>query len=336
MSALNSLNQSVELNPRFTWAYTKRAYVFSMLGKTALAVADYRKALELDGNNGEARSGLNALEAASSSSAPVVVATAVPTISLPLPKPAQPPNLVEGTKQLNGPSEKRIALVIGNSAYLNFTSIPNPKNDAEDLSKSLGNLGFEVVIGVDVKRADMEDLLIKFGRKARQSDIALVFYAGHGLQYQGINYLAPVDAQLTDEADLRKFVNLQDVLSDLQGASRVRILIVDACRDNAAIQQLANSLPKSRSAGLARGLAKVEADGTLVAFATQANKTAEDGQGRNSPFTSSMLKRLIEPGIELRTMMTRVRSDVVTATKGVQRPEVWDSLVGEFVFASTN
>jgi tetratricopeptide (TPR) repeat protein len=332
-NALIALNKSIELNPKFTWAYTKRGQVFAALAKTSLASVDFRKALELDPNNGEAQSALASISAAGQEQ--VVVAAATPS-----PTPAPPIVSVVAPTRDDGPKlkptfERRIALVIGNSAYVNFTRIPNPRNDAEDLSKSLQSLGFDVVTGVDLRRSDMEEMLIRFARKARQADVALVFYAGHGIQYQGINYLAPIDAQLTDEADLRKMFNLQDVLSDLQAASRIRILIVDACRDNNAIQQLANSLPKSRSAE-SRGLARVEVDGTLVAFATQANKTAADGGGRNSPFTASILKRITEPSVELRTLMTRVRSDVVKATNGAQRPEVWDSLVGEFSFANAN
>jgi len=230
----------------------------------------------------------------------------------------------------------RVALVIGNSNYLGFPKIPNPRNDAEDLAAELKNLGFDVLLGIDLKRADMEDIFIRFAKKAREADAALVFYAGHGLQHQGINYLAPVDAKIDDEADLRRLFNLQDVIADLQGAGHVRILIVDACRDNEVVQQLAKRLPATRSTAFTRGLAAVSgADGTLIAFATQPNKVAQDGQGRNSPFTASLLKNLPTPGLELRTLMTRVRAEVVTTTQGEQRPEVWDSLVGEFTFQAS-
>jgi uncharacterized caspase-like protein len=145
--------------------------------------------------------------------------------------------------------------------------------------------------------------------------------------------LVPVDALIEDEADLRKLANLQDVIGDLQSASRVRILIVDACRDNGVMRQLQNGLTVTREAAVTRGFARVEgADGTLIAFATQPNRVAADGLGRNSPFTRALLKHLPTPGLELRTLMTRVRAEVVQATGGTQRPEVADSLVGEFVF----
>jgi Caspase domain len=230
-------------------------------------------------------------------------------------------------------AERRVALVIGNSNYSAFPKIPNAHNDAEDLAGELRGLGFDVLLGTDLKRADMEDLLIRFAKAARASDTALVFYAGHGLQHLGVNYLAPIDAKIDDETDLRKLVNVQDVISDLQSAGHVRILIVDACRDNKVMEELSSKLPATRSAAFTRGLARISAaDGTLIAFATQPNRVAEDGAGRNSPFTTALLKNLPTPGLELRTLLTRVRAEVVAATDGTQRPEVWDSLVGEFTF----
>jgi hypothetical protein len=227
----------------------------------------------------------------------------------------------------------RVALVIGNSAYTSLPKIPNPRNDAEDLAKSLTALGFEVAFGADLKRVEMEEIMIRFGRQARQADTALVYYAGHGIQHNGANYLAPVDARIEDEADLRKLINLQDVIDDLRNSTRVRILIVDACRDNKVVAQLSSRVPATRAAAFTRGLARVDgADGTLVAFATQPNRLAADGDGRNSPFTRALLKHLPTPGLEVRTLMARVRAEVVDATAGAQRPEVWDSLVGEFAF----
>ena len=154
--------------------------------------------------------------------------------------------------------------------------------------------------------------VIRFARNLDKADTALVFYAGHGLQHNGINYLAPIDARIEDEADLRKLVNLQVVINDLQSAGRVRILIVDACRDNDVVQQIARRLSPTRSSAFSRGLARIDgADGTLVAFATQPNRVAADGDGRNSPFSQALLKYLPTPGLELRTLMTRVRAEVV-------------------------
>jgi tetratricopeptide (TPR) repeat protein len=246
-----------------------------------------------------------------------------------------PPDTTTATPPAAGPgvSDRRLALVIGNSSYLTFPKLSNPRNDARDISQMLGTLGFDVLTGTDLKRQQMEEMLIRFAREASNTDTALVFYAGHGLQHNGINYLVPVDAGIEDEADLRKLINMQGVVNDLQNAGRVRILIVDACRDNSVVTQLASRLPATRSASVSRGLARIEsADGTLVAFATQPNRVAADGERRNSPSARALLDHLATPGLELRTMLTRVRAQVVNSTGGSQRPEVWDSLVGEFTF----
>lgn len=327
--AIADFTQAIRLDSEFAAAYANRGETYLEKSEVDLARADFRTALGLPAKNESgqrahdtARKQLAALEA---SQKPAL--TSSPAVSVV----AAPPALA-ATASVPVSSGRRVALVIGNSTYRAFPKIPNPRKDAEDLAKALSGLGFEVVLGTDLTRADMEERLIRFSRQARGADTALVFYAGHGLQHQGINYLAPVDARLDDESDLRRLVNLQDVIADLQGASRVRILMVDACRDNEAVQQLASSLPKTRAAAFSRGLAKVDADGTLIAFATQANRVAADGDGRNSPFTTALLKYLPMPGVELRTLMTRVRADVVQSTEGRQRPEVWDSLVGEFAF----
>jgi tetratricopeptide (TPR) repeat protein len=336
--AIAELTEAIKIDPYFTAAYSTRGAIYAGQSDYTRAREDLKTAIALppkyeDGKSSQASArtllplvelGLMAGKLAQPEVGPDAVSAA------PAQKAALPP--IQGTFQAT--HGRRTALVIGNSAYSSFPKIPNPRNDAEDLAKALTALGFEVLLGTDLSRADMEERLIRFSRQARAADTALVYYAGHGIQHQGINYLAPIDARLEDESDLRRLISLQDVISDLQGASQVRILMVDACRDNEAVQQLASSLPKTRAAAFSRGLAKVDVDGTLVAFATQANRVAADGDGRNSPFAAALLKHLPTPGIELRTLMTRVRADVVQSTEGKQRPEVWDSMVGEFAFKS--
>ena len=316
--AIADFTEAIRLAPNEVNGYFNRGSAYSSKGDRDHAMADFGAVVRLDPNHAAAREKLAALSAQQRPLAPA----------------APPP--VKQAVAADPRADRRVALVIGNSAYVTFPRIPNPRNDAEDLAAGLKAVGFDVLTGLDLNRARMEELLIEFARKARQADTALVFYAGHGLQHNGINYLAPVDAKIDDETDLRKLVNLQDVMNDLQSASHVRILIVDACRDNEAIKQLAGRLPATRSAAFTRGLARVEAaDGTLVAFATQPNRVAADGLGRNSLFTQALLKHLATPGLELRTLMTRVRTEVVGATSGAQRPEVWDSLVGEFAFKAS-
>jgi len=256
------------------------------------------------------------------------------------PAPAATPAIVAATAP---PSPvvagRRIALVIGNSSYLTLHYIPNPLNDATDMANALKALGFTVSLGLDLRRAEMNDMLTRFAADARTAETALIFYSGHGVahmneQHRGENYLVPVDARVKDEADLRRLIKLDDVIAALQGASRNRILVLDASRDNEIGHQAAAYLPAARAAAFGRGLAKVAgADGALVVSAAQPDDVTADGKGRNSPFTEALLRRLREtPGVALKTLMKSVRADVIASSGGAQRPELTDSMAGDFVF----
>jgi uncharacterized caspase-like protein len=237
-----------------------------------------------------------------------------------------------------GQAATRVALVIGNGAYTSLApTLPNPSRDAAAISAALTELGFAVDTVIDGTKSAMDDALARLAREARSADVVLLFYAGHGIQDQGRNYLAPVDAALGDETDLRRrFIRLDDVLDDLSSAKGARILLLDACRDNDAVEALRTAVTPSRAAGVTRGLARVSAaDGQLVAFATQPDRVATDGEGDNSPFTTALVKHIKTPGIELRTALTRVRVDVANATGNDQIPEVTDSLLGEIYLSST-
>ena len=129
-------------------------------------------------------------------------------------------------------AEKRVALVIGNGAYQNAPKLPNPSNDARDVAAALTRVGFDTILAVDVDKASLDDAEIRFARAARDADVAMFYYSGHALQYNGINYLMPVDAKLTDEADLRRMAQLDDLIADLQQAKNLRILVLNSCRDN--------------------------------------------------------------------------------------------------------
>ncbi len=232
---------------------------------------------------------------------------------------------------VQGHAAERVALVVGNGAYGALKPVlPNPANDAVAIAAVLDGLGFEVDVVTDASKETMEEALARLAVASRTAEVTLFYFAGHGLQDQGRNYLAPVDAALGDETDLRRsFVRLDDVLDDLASAGGARILLLDACRDNDAVDALRAAVP-SRSAGVSRGLARVPSvEGQLVAFATQADRVADDGAGANSPFTTALVTHLATPGVELRTSLTRVRVDVAKATNDAQVPEVWDSVLGE-------
>ncbi|WLA53896.1 caspase family protein [Bradyrhizobium diazoefficiens] len=225
-------------------------------------------------------------------------------------------------------AETRVALVIGNGAYASTAQLPNPPHDAEDVASSLRRSGFEVLQGIDLRQADMQDLTIRFARAASRADVAMFYYSGHAMQYNGVNYLMPVDAVLTDEADLKRFVRVDDIVNDLQQAKNLRILVLDSCRDNPLAENLKRSA--TRAASLGRGLSKVEAPrGTIVSFSTQSGQVAADGTGRNSPYTTAFLKHIEEPQ-EIGDVFRDISSDVYDASGKTQLPELSLSIIGKF------
>jgi uncharacterized caspase-like protein len=227
-------------------------------------------------------------------------------------------------------AETRVALVIGNGAYVSTAQLPNPRHDAEDVSASLKRSGFEVLQGIDLRQADMQDLTIRFARAASRADVALFYYSGHAMQYNGVNYLMPVDAVLSDEADLKRFVRVDDIVNDLQQAKNLRILVLDSCRDNPLAETLKRSAGTTRAAAIGRGLSKVEAPrGTIVSFSTQSGQTAADGTGRNSPYTTAFLKHIEQPA-EIGEVFRDISSDVYDASGKTQLPELSLSIIGKF------
>jgi hypothetical protein len=231
-------------------------------------------------------------------------------------------------------AERRVALVIGNSQYKNSNLVLfNPKNDAEDVAASLRGLGFEVILRIDADRRDFDLAMTQFARVATYADAAVFYYAGHALQHQGQNYLMPTDAQLEDEISLRyEMVSLDDVRAGLERAGGVKIMILDACRNNPVLDRLKRRMTgMTRDVATVRGLARIAgAQGEVVAYATAADQVAADGSGRNSPFTAALLKRLAEAGLEIGTMFRRVAADVTEQTKGQQHPELLISLISEY------
>ena len=230
----------------------------------------------------------------------------------------------------------RVALVIGNGQYVNAGALPNPANDAQAVAKALGDIGFDVTLGKDLERVSMERTIRDFLRKASSARIALLFYAGHGMQVDGRNYLIPVDAKVESASDLGfETIELDKILANLDDPARATIVILDACRDNPMSRSFAT---RSRSTAVGTGLAPYSTlgTGTLIAFATAPGKVALDGQGANSPFTQGLVKHLRTPGLEVRTMLTRVRADVAASTGNKQVP--WDnsSLIGEVFLAGTS
>src|SRR5215470_2416523 len=226
-------------------------------------------------------------------------------------------------------AERRIALVIGNSAYQNATPLPNPRNDAEDVAAALKRVGFETIVGLDLDKAAFDEHAIRFARSARGADVAIFYYSGHAMQFGGVNYLMPIDAKLTDETDLKRTTRIDELVGDLQQAKNLRILVLDSCRDNLLAEELRRSSGTTRGLPLRHGLAKMDAQGMIVAYATQAGRTANDGPGRNSPYTTAFLKNIQAPD-EIGTIFRRIGADVYEATNHSQLPELSLSLIGDF------
>jgi formylglycine-generating enzyme required for sulfatase activity/uncharacterized caspase-like protein len=234
---------------------------------------------------------------------------------------------------LAGPAahaEKRVALVIGNAAYKNAATLQNPRNDATDVSEALKRLGFETIVGLDLGKDGMEEKSIAFSRAARDADVALVYYSGHAMQFDGLNYLMPVDVALHDEADLRRLVRVDQIVADLSKAKNLRILVLDSCRVNPLADELSRSMEATRGPPLDRGLARIVGPrGMIISYATQPGQTAADGRGRNSPYTTAFLKN-IETNEEIGAIFHHMTADVYTETQGKQLPEVYLSYIGDY------
>ncbi len=252
---------------------------------------------------------------------------------------AASPERPTATTTISGPAAgfvkgARVALVMGNGKYVNANVLPNPPNDAHAMAGALREIGFDVVEGENLDRANMETLLREFLHKASNASIVLLFYAGHGMQVDGKNYLVPVDAKLAEASDLPfETIEIDKLLDSLGDPGHTNIILLDACRDNPLARSFASHLPASRSAAVATGLAAYSAvgTGTLIAYATAPGQTALDGQGADSPFTTSLLKNIRTPGLEIRQVLTRVRAEVAAETGNKQIP--WDnsSLMGDVV-----
>src|SRR5438128_2637251 len=229
-------------------------------------------------------------------------------------------------------AEKRVALVIGNAAYQNVARLPNPVNDGATIAATLKDAGFDIVDNRhDLGAADTRRALRDFADRARDADIAVVYYAGHGIEVDGGNYLIPVDAKLERDTDVYdEALSLERVLLAIEPAKRLRLVIIDACRDNPFSKVMKRTVA-SRAIG--QGLAKVEptSPNMLIAYSAKAGSTAADGDGKNSPFTVALSKHLTTPGLDVRRAFGFVRDDVLKITGNGQEPFVYGSLGGDDV-----
>lgn len=228
-------------------------------------------------------------------------------------------------------ADKRVAFVVGNGAYKNVPALPNPAVDAKSMARLLRNVGFEVVEGANLSRDKMTEKLLDFGKKAEGADVALFYYAGHGIAVNGTNYLLPVDADLKSEMDVKlgAAINIDLTLEQTMADAKVKLVFLDACRDNPFAAKI-RSAKATRSANVGSGLAEMKSgEGTLLAFATGPGQTALDGEaGTNSPFTRALLANIARPGVEIQQAMTKVRAQVNEETAKGQLPWGHTNLIG--------
>jgi tetratricopeptide (TPR) repeat protein len=310
--AMADLNKGIALNPRFARGYIERAAVYELRGDHDRAVADFQAALKL-------APGLSA-------AADVMKLQAALAWKPPEAGAAQPPR----DPVVVAPPSRRVALVIGNSRYAAAPLLPNPKRDAEAVAAALRQAGFQVVeLAVDLDRDGMVKALRRFRGEVDKADWALVYFAGHGIEINRVNYLIPVDATLADDRDVKdESISYETVLNAVRDAKALRLVVLDACRVNPFKERMHRSI--SLRGGTDRGLAPPPETepGTLVVYSAKEGDVAEDGDTGNSPFARAFVAQLRAPGVEVRRVFDNVRDDVIEATHGRQQPFTYGSLPG--------
>ncbi len=329
--AFTSLNESARMDSRAGKTFVARGMAYEQIGQSDKAKADFTHAARVDPASvtpremAEARERAMGLAIASKAVSPVVVTA---------PNPAADPLPPVIAQDAPG-GETRVALVIGNGAYVSVPKLPNPNGDAKAVAESLRAAGFKAVhLDKDLSAAAMREALNAFSTEAARADWAVVYYAGHGIEVNGVNYLIPVDAKLkTDRSVQFEAVPLESVLTSVESARKLRLVILDACRDNPFLRDMAKTVA-SRSVG--RGLARIEPEtsATLVAYAAKAGQVASDGVSgqANSPFATALIRNMQKPGVEIRKFFGLVRDDVMAATANAQEPFVYGSLGGDDYF----
>jgi tetratricopeptide (TPR) repeat protein len=334
--AIEDYGEVIRLDFKYAGAYTNRGLLYEKLGRYESALLDFRAAAALTPQSTIAKERVERIErrvAAANEPNPPVVTPPAPSPRTPA---ATPPVVVAPRPPAAAPTpaEVRVALVIGNGRYANAGSLPNARNDAETIAATLKRIGFTTVsLNLDLPREKISDALKSFAAEADRADWAVVYYAGHGIEFGGTNYLIPTDAKLASDRDISfEAVALDQVLLAVEGARKLRLVVLDACRDNPFAGTMRRTTA-NRSIG--RGLARVEPEGaTLVVYAARDGQVAQDGNsGGNSPFATAFVKYIETPGLEISLLFRKVRDDVLTSTGRKQEPFVYGSLpASEFYF----
>lgn len=350
--ALADFEQALALNSKSTAALRGRGTVRWRRGETEAAVVDFNEALRLGpqdpeswalrGEFWEAQGDIKKARADYETAAAKRTASLSERVAVNLarrrlvslnnvtgPSAASQHQIAPkaASASVSATAERRVALVIGNAAYASFAELTNPRRDAEAMATIFRKIGFETVIAEqDTSREKMVTALRRFADEADKADWAVIYYAGHGIEVNGVNYILPVDASLKSDRDVQdEAVPLERLIATIEGAKKLRLVILDACRDNPFVPKMRRTIA-SRSIG--RGLASVEPEGgTLVAYAAKHGQVALDGgDGANSPFVEALLQRLTIPNVEISKVFRLVRDDVLNSTGRRQEPFVYGSL----------
>jgi tetratricopeptide (TPR) repeat protein len=366
--SLGEYDRALAIMTDYIPAFTGRGLAFERLGDVAAARREFQKALRSQSHLANLDYSKSSLEtararlAALDSGAPLPVILPAPrraesATSIPTPSVAAPLVAESAARATSASQGRRIALVIGNAKYRSAVQLGNPENDAQAIGASLRNIGFDsVTVQTNLTRESLSDALRTFSSEAKTADWAMVYYAGHGIELNGVDYLVPIDAKITSESDaISQAIPLADVTASIEGARKLKLVLVDACRDNPFLAQSrrpttpavvissaaggeAGTRSLNQSLGPAKGLAQVKTGvGTLVFFAAKEGQAALDGDGADSPFAVAMLQRIATPGVEIGKVFRLVRDDVMEATAGRQEPFVYGSLPGseDFYFVAT-
>jgi tetratricopeptide (TPR) repeat protein len=337
--AIADLNEAIKLDPDQQPAYAYRGLAYEKIGRRENAIADFKKALLLYENKFYAV-GLRAHQTAGVRlaellSAPAAASAEKSSVAAEVVVSAAPP--IKASPSLGG--GRKIALVIGNSSYENVLKLVNPERDANLVAATFKDLGFEAVsLLTNLKKDAVVSALRNFAIQAETADWAVIYYAGHGMEVGGINYLLPIDARVASDRDISfEAVPLEQVLNAAERAKRLRLVILDACRDNPFANQMRRTLSVA-SRSVSRGLAAVEPEaGTLVVYAAKDGETALDGDdGKNSPFAAAFVKNVQTPGLEIRRLFDFVRDDVMEITNRKQKPFSYGSISGRQDFYFVN
>ena len=324
--AIADFEEAIRINPKFAASYNLRGTAWTRKNELDKAIADYRQAVQLDPTYAVAQENLQLA---------LTKKQRAESHELSAPPPAATPNDVAPGPAALPSWGRRVALVIGNSNYRNVPALVNPARDAELFAQTLRSVGFDdVAIKLDLSRGEMMAALKEFEQAARTADWAAIYFAGHGIEVNGVNYMIPVDARMVDENSIsNQTLNMEYLLNAVEVGRKLRLVILDACRNNPYAKQVdaasaGRGIGGIGSSAVGKGLGRIEPQpGKLVVYSAKAGQYALDGDGKNSPFAQALVQRMVQkPAIEVRRLFDFVREDVVEATRKQQQPFAYGSL----------